>query len=139
MCGPEAATEEIVIGLSNLFAACLSTATNSFRTIYDSGLAIQNSQRAGGFMDGRGSVASLLLSIVVALPCTRKLICAPQDEKLSMPATAPRRVPVPAPAPVLAKPAAAASEKTKKTGRCTMHTSTTTGQRTVVRTVENTI
>jgi hypothetical protein len=137
MCGPEAATEEIVIGLSNLFAACLSTATNSFRTIYDSGLAIQNSQRAGGFMDGRVSVASLLLSIVVALPCTRKLICAPQDEKLSMPATAPRTVP--APAPVLAKPAAAASEKTKKTGRCTIHTSTTTGQRTVVRTVENTI
>jgi hypothetical protein len=86
-------------------------------------------------MDDRASVASLLLSIVVAMPCARKVICVPSDSDLPMPASA--APPVAAPT---SKPAATrAPEKMPKGGHCTVHAGTFTGQRTLEHTVEHTL
>jgi len=83
-------------------------------------------------MDGRASVASFLLSVVIAVPCMRKLSCLPPDQKLP----APQGIQQPAPqAPP--KPGAAAPEKTAKTGHCTVHTSVRGSAH--VRTAEHTI
>ena len=89
-------------------------------------------------MDGRASVVSLLLSIVVAMPCARKVICVPPDDATgAQPAAGPRgaapsaaasTATVPAP-----KAAARGAEKTGKSGHCTA-----TGQRTVAHTIEHT-
>lgn len=63
------------------------------------------------------SVASLLLSVVVAAPCMRKVTCLPPEKK------PPTTHVLPQPAPqAIASPAATAPVKPLKTRHCTVRT-----------------
>lgn len=61
------------------------------------------------------SIASLLLSVVVAVPCMRKLTCLPPDKKTPAPHAAATQ----APPQATVTPSA---PNAMKTGHCTVHT-----------------
>ena len=58
-------------------------------------------------MDGRASMASLLLSVVVVAPCMRKVTCLPPEKKPTTPHAVVQVAPQAAITPAAPKPAAA--------------------------------
>jgi len=76
---------------------------------------IRNNRGWEACMGLQVSIASLLLSVVVAVPCMRKLTCLPPDKKTP----APHAVTTQAPPQAITTPSASMPEKTH---HCTVHT-----------------
>ena len=76
---------------------------------------IRNNRGWEACMGLQVSIASLLLSVVVAAPCMRKLTCLPPDKKTPAPHAATTQTPPQA-------IATSSAPKPEKTHSCTVHT-----------------